>query len=339
LWRKRHEWLRIDAAQLDDNNKLSLLLRLATWHQRERLKGRIAGALWLRHIAEVIRRAFEAVYTERWLEEDQAFGIWAPSVRMRVLGSERPLDDTLQSMPYLVREYKLFTGSIVRWYVEGETEYYAILHILPELSKIGIELVNLRGNISSRDNVALKLQDWLTEDKTLRRFTMISFDLDVRENRKVIQRQVEQQNIVGFIAAHKPDFEFANFTIQELAEVAARMDEAEDVSGSAVRNADWTGIRNWRAFEARYKEISARQPRGLKGAEWGRALAAYAAEYPNRADNGTERPFWHAIDVALRSRIADYDAQKKHFRFDPDTFEIIQTTGAAPPTAEPRATQ
>ena len=100
-----------------------------------------------------------------------------------VFGSERPLDDALQSKPYLAWEYGLFTGSVVRWYVEGETEYYAILSILPEPSKVGLELVNLRGNIASgRDNAALKLQDWLIEDKALRRFSMISFDFDVAAN-------------------------------------------------------------------------------------------------------------------------------------------------------------
>jgi hypothetical protein len=81
LWRKRHESLRFDAARMDDNGKLYLLLQLANWTQRERLKGRIALALWMRHIAEVIRRAFEKVHAERWPEEDQAFGWWPPGDR------------------------------------------------------------------------------------------------------------------------------------------------------------------------------------------------------------------------------------------------------------------
>ena len=324
LWRNMHERLRIHAAWMDENDTLYLLLRLATWHQREQLKGCISGALWMRHIAEVIRRAFEEVYAERWPEEDRAFVLWSPGDRTRVLGSERPLDAALQSKPYLAWEYGLFTGSVVRWYVEGETEYYAILHIRPEPSKVGIELVNLRGNIASgRDNAALKLQDWLTEDKALRRFSMISFDCDVLANVKAIRRQVELQNVVGLIAAHNPDFEFANFAIQELAEVAARIDEAHGVSGDAVRNADWTGVGKKRVFEERYKAVSVRLPQGLKGEEWGRALAAYAVQHPNRSDNGSKRPFWHEINAALRIRIVQYDVQKERFGFDRDTFEQI----------------
>src|SRR5207247_2755498 len=141
-------------------------------------------------IGEVIRRAFEEAYTARWHEEDQAFGTWFPGMRERVFGSERPLDDEFQSRPYLAWEYGMSTGSVVRWYVEGPTEYYAIHHILGEPARVGIELVNLRGTIGSeQDNVALKLQDWLTEDMRLRRFSIISFDFDVATTVKVIGQQ------------------------------------------------------------------------------------------------------------------------------------------------------
>jgi hypothetical protein len=43
---------------------------------------------------------------------------------------------------------------------------------------------------------------------------------------KAIRRQVDRANVVGFIAAHRPDFEFANFEVTELAEIAARIDES-----------------------------------------------------------------------------------------------------------------
>lgn len=337
LWREKHESLRIEAVRMDENSELYLLLRLATWSQREKLKGPIAGALWIRHLAEIIRRAFEEVCAERWPEEDQAFGTWFPGGRKTVFGSDRPLDDELQSKSYLAWGYGLFTGSVVRWYVEGETEYHAILYALPEPSKVGVELVNLRGNIESeRDNAALKLRDWLLEDKALRRFSVISFDIDVPANVKAVRRQVEQQNVVGFIAAHKPDFEFANFTIQELAEIAARIDEVNGISGDAVRNADWPGVGSGRAFEARYRAISARRPRGLKGEEWGRALAAYAVEHPSRPDDGSERPFWREIRAVLKARIAHYDLQKEHLGFDRDTFEQIdvKVTNATSSTVE-----
>jgi hypothetical protein len=327
LWRKVHESLRIDAALMDANDDLYVMLRLGSWSRREKLRGSVAGALWFRHIAEVIRRAFEEVTTEQWPEEDIAFEMWCTGGRTLQYGSERPLDDELRSKPYLANHYELFTGSAVRWYVEGETEYYAVLYVIPEPSKSGIELVNLRGNMETdKNNVALKLRDALKEDKALRRFSLISFDGDVPANVKLVRRQVLQENIIGLVAAHRPDFEFSNFAVQELAEVAARIDEANGVSGQAVRNTDWTGITTGRAFEEKYAEVSDRKPRTIKGKEWGEALAAYALEHPNRQDNGAERPFWHEIRAALQGRTAHYDFQKEHFAFSSDDFELIRKT-------------
>lgn len=330
-WRKIHESLRQEAARIDNNSELYLLLRVMTWRQRQKLKGSISCALWIRHMAEVIRRAFEQVYAaERWPEEDDSFKTWHPSSRIAFYGSERPLDNELKSKPYLALLHGLFTGSVVRWYVEGETELYAIRHMLRIPSKYGIEIVNLKGNITTgKANISMKLSDGLVADKTLRRFSMISFDSDVVANVKEIKRQVELQNIVGFITSNKPDFEFANFSIKELAEIAALIDESNGFSGDPVRNADWTGIRNGRAFEDRYKEISARKPSSLKGQEWGKALAAYILEHPYRSDNSIERPFLHEIQAALRGGTSDYDFQKENFGFDSDTFEPIDLRRSA----------
>jgi hypothetical protein len=316
--------LRIHAALVDDNGALYLLLRLSKWERREKLKGRTAGALWIRHIAETVRRAFEETRKEQWPEEDQAFGIWSSGGRTVAYGSERPLDDALESRPRLAFYFGLFTGSVVRWYVEGDTEYYAILSVLTEPPKAGIELVNLRGNIASaRDNIALKLSDGLAKDRSLCRFSMISFDMDVSANVKAIRKHVKQGDIVGYIAAHRPDFEFANFALDELIEIAARIDTAHGISGDVVHRGNWTGVTCARGFEKRYLELSARRPTSLKGAEWGRAIVTYAIEHPRRSDDQSERPFWREIRAALQGRIAHYDYQKEHFQFAPDTFAVV----------------
>jgi hypothetical protein len=327
LWRERHASLCADAARIDRNGRLYLLLRVGNWDQREKLEGPVSGALWLRHMAELIRRAFEEVSSERWPEEDQAFGRWLPGGRKRVLGSERPLDDELRSKPYLAYLFGLFTGSSVRWYFEGETEYYALLEILPDAHRFGIELVNLHGSIESgRGNATLRLESMLKEDRALRRFSMISIDGDVRANLKAIGRQARQDNIVGFVAVHRPDFEFANFAAEELAEVAARLDEAKGFLGDAVRSADWTGIGDVGAFERMHRAISQRKPGALKGEEWGRALAKYAVEHPRRSDTGCVRPLLHGVRAALNAWVSDYDAQKRRFAIDPTTLEQMPRT-------------
>lgn len=324
VWRNVHELLRQDAARLDNNGELYMLLRLSTWSQRERLTGSVSGALWIRQIAEVIRRGFGAAQGVAWEEEYLAFGLWPESGRRVALGSTRPLDDELKATPYVTRWWGLTSGSLVRWYVEGHTEYYAIQYCFSNPATFGIELINLKGMIKEeKANVALTLEQLLVEDKAQRRFSIVSFDMDVSQNIKVVQGQITRNNIVGSVAGHKPDFEFANFNIEELIEVAAQIDEAQGASGDVLRNADWEGVTGARAFEDRYKQISLRRPRSLKGREWGEALTKYAVENPKRSDDGTDRPFWGEVHAALSARIAHYDFQKDHFRFDPDTLEQI----------------
>ena len=266
---------------------------------------------------------FFGCHGERWPEEDEASGGWSSGGRKRSFGAERPFDDVLLAKPYLACEYGLFTGSAVRWYLEGHTEFSAVLEILSEPAKFGIELVNLRGVIKAdRDNIALKLGDWLAEDRALKRFSMISFDYDVGENLTAVRRQLEDDKIVGYVSAHRPDFEFANFTLGELVEVAARIDESEGFSGQALRTADWTGIVSGRTFEDRYTAISGRMGRRLKGQVWGRALAKFAMEDLRRADDGCERPLVRDIRMAVHARISNYDEQVERFTIDPLTFEL-----------------
>ncbi|MEK9502586.1 hypothetical protein [Gaopeijia maritima] len=328
-WRRVHEDMRLEAAELEGNHTLYLLLRLAPWEVRNRLEGQIGGALWIRHMAEVLRRAFEEATNGEWPEEDEAFGSWPAGARVDLYGSDRPLDRPLASKPYLAREFGLFTGSVVRWYVEGATEVGAVEEILPDASIAGIELVDLRGNFEDeRGNVAMNLGDALLQDLALRRFSIISFDLDVPASVRSIRRQIEQDRIVGFLAAHDPDFEFANFTIDELVEVASAMDERAGFDAAPLRSANWDRVVSGRSFEEEYLRLSARRPRSLKGREWGRVLARYAVQQPRLAD-GTERPLIRALTAALRSRIAAYDHQRERFRFDPDSFLLVERDGFA----------
>lgn len=168
-------------------------------------------------MAEVIRRGFEEAFEERWSEEYEGIGRWFAGARERLFGSEYPLDNAMRAKPFVAHEFGLFTGSSVRWYVEGDTEYFAFLELLSEPGYYAIELINLEGEIAKRKgNFAVKLEGMLREDRRLRRFSMISLDGDVDENRRFLRRQILEDNLVGGLAIHKPDFEFANFSLPEL---------------------------------------------------------------------------------------------------------------------------
>ncbi len=320
VWRGIHEKLRMIAAGLDPNRELYALLRVSSWREREKLRGRISGALWIRHMAEVIRRGFEEIHQTQWAEEDQGFGRLLPGARVRLFGSERPFDDPLRSKPHLAHHFGLFTGSALRWYVEGETEYYAVLYTLREPSRLGIDLVNLKGEIAcEKRNAARKLEDSLKEDLTLRRFSVISFDRDVKANERAIRKQGEQDHVVGSINANDPDFEFANFSLAELVDIAALMDKRLGFDERRVRNADWKGVAKGGAFAERYVKASNRG-RPLKGKEWGEALAAYAIQHPVNTRTAAARPLSRIVSAAFWAWSSNYNFQKEHFTFDPQTF-------------------
>ena len=324
-WYANHDTLRQRAANIDDNGSLYLLLRLSCWEQRQKLTGRISLALWIRHIAEMIRLAFEELHEVKWDEEDWAYGHWFENGRKFTYGYERPLDQPDEAQSRLAFLFRLATGSSVRWYVEGETEFYAISKLIPKPASEGIELINLKGNIATgKDSIAMKLADALDQDIAQRRFSMISFDVVVDANVKQIRRQVSEDRVVGFIAANSPDFEFANFTLEELVEIACRIDEHYGFPRQQLLEGDWRGVASARDFEKIYCKISSRQPRGLKGHEWGSFLAEYAIEKPLRSDNNQERPLLSQVRMGLSARTAHYDYQKESLCFDEERFQLMK---------------
>jgi|688.fasta_scaffold219418_1 hypothetical protein len=324
-WKARHDILRRKAANIDDNGSLYLLLRLSSWEQRQKLTGRISLALWIRHIAEMIRLAFEEIHEVKWDEEDWAYGHWFEDGRRLTYGFERPLDQPDEAQSRLAFLFRLATGSSIRWYVEGETEFYAISKLIPNPSREGIELVNLKGNIATgKDNIAMKLAEALAQDKEQRRFSMISFDADVEANVKLIRKQVSEDRVIGCIAANTPDFEFANFSLEELVKIACRIEEHYGFASQSLLEGDWKGIATGKEFEKRYCSLSKRRPRGLKGSEWGCFLAEYAMEYPVRSDNGQERPVISQVYIGLAARTFHYDSSKESLCFDEESFQLMK---------------
>ncbi|WP_152527133.1 hypothetical protein [Halomonas sp. PBN3] len=322
-WEEIHKILRFQAAELDENQDLYLLLRVSPWSKRERVKGNISGAMWLRHIAETIRLAFEEVYGVEWSEEDNAFGVWMKGARAQRYGSERPLDNPLLAKPHLAFEFGLHTGSVVRWYVEGETEYGAIREIIPGAADGGIEIVNLKGGLEKRRNVPLKLSDHLEQDMELKRFSVISIDGDEPDAVRFVRKQVENNKVIGFVSIHEPDFEFANFSLPELVEIAARFEESKGFPGDCLRQGDWSGVASGADFEKRYSKLSLSRS-SLKGVGWGGALASYAIENPEL--NGVKRELMTSIDMAMRCLVTRYDYHKSGWIIDPVTFSLVEAS-------------
>ena len=143
------------------------------------------------------------------------------------------------------------------------------------------------------------------------------------ENQKFVRRQIANSSIVGMINANKPDFEFANFSIEELIKVAALMDDRAGFDGGRLRDvAKWNGVTSGTMFEQQYRGLSETH-RGLKGKAWGEALAEYAVAHPRIEGTDRYRPLIDALAAAVRAWSSSYDTQRDCFTFDPITFGLI----------------
>lgn len=325
-WREVHKVVRLYAGWMDKNADLYMLLRLSEWARRERLKGAISGALWIRHIAEVIRNGFEEAHGVLWDEEDIIFGQWLPGGRVLTFGSERPLDDPMKSRPYVAHGYGLHTGSAIRWYVEGETELGFINHLLETPGTLGIETLNLKGRVCEGGKSSM-LRQLLDEDVKLRRFSILTIDNDVNANNKELRKLAEDDLIVGSINLNKPDFEFANFALDELIEISARFDEDAGCPGDSVRNENWTGTKSGKELEQKYRRVSKRN-RPLKCELFGKKLGEWAEEHPIHPVTQKERPILREVFAANWAWNTKYDLERKRFRFDPNTFlKVDRQTG------------
>jgi hypothetical protein len=230
---------------------------------------------------------------------------------------EHEIQALSQEWNRVAREFGLFTDSSVRWYVEGDTEYFAVQEILGDPERYGIELLNLNGQIAN-----FQLHALLREDCAMKRFSVITFDGDVDPNRKFIRHQIQTGTLVGQVVECKPDFEFHNFTFAELIEVAARMDESFGFSGSPIREAPCNGITNSKSFEEGYRSVSTRSRGKLKCEAWGRALGRYALEHPTN-DAGEERPIVTQARAAMWGWSSDYEIHFRNFTLDPHTFRQV----------------
>ena len=152
---KARQEICITAEMLDPNKTVHNILRLTSGEARiNNVKGRLGGSLVLLTMAEMLRRAEEEVFNVRLPEEDElGFGIVFRDTRRELYGSERLLDGDRRVADEFIRQQGLDSGVRVRWYCEGETEYYAVESVLGDF--LAIQLINLRGRVAERGEVAV----------------------------------------------------------------------------------------------------------------------------------------------------------------------------------------
>lgn len=315
-----HKTLRLDALSLDQNIQIYMLLRAANWDTRQRVKGHLGLALWIRHIAEVLRRATEEAHGQLLPEEDEGHTHWREGGREAAYGSVRSLDFPTYYRKDLLQNMGLEPSVRTRWYVEGETEYGYLKAALGNIRECQAEAVNRKGRFNGKGAEDLWVE--MRRDALAERFTMVTADRDEPNNFKAVQRMAAEGLIVGFVSINDPDFEWANFTLDELIEAAVNFDRTADEpaeSEQALTGGDWEGVKSGKDFAARYVELHEHRRRGPKGERFGRILWEITKDSPKRPD-GRERPISNAIYAAENAHKVDYRYERDNYKTDPVTL-------------------
>lgn len=323
--RDYRENLCINAETLDHNKLIHVLLRLVKASERLRLRSSLGAAVMLTSMAEVMRRAFEDAAGTHLPEEDQlGFGQWMDGARKRIYGSERILDASRDVRREFLTHIGLDAGVKVRVYVEGETEFGALVSAVG--SGAGAEFINLRGQFIERRGRGLQFADSLKGDKSAGIFSVVLLDGDNYDNVRAVKKAARNGDFFGRFFIAVPDFELANFTIDELIHVTLKLAGSKsDVL--PMREEIWAAVS---AAKSGKEFVNAVRRAGVgnieKGADWGEILMSHALSDrhlpPGHRSAGKSRPIVDAAVFIDRARDTQYAISYEAYVVDPETGEL-----------------
>lgn len=333
LGEKRVEMARrvlvVDAERLDPNTNVHVILRLANGHLRENLKGRLGGSMHLLAMAEMIRLATEDAFRKHLPEEDEiGFGYLMPGHKEKRYGSQRLFDGNFRGSKEFLRSFDLDYAVRLRWYVEGDTEAGAVEALFGDFEPF--ECVNLGGQVSASGGKGLAFKEDLTRDLRASVFSFVTIDGDREEFVRVLRKAAEDDSFCGEFDISSPDFEFGNFSVEELTDVAWQM-ALEQNAG-----AEWRERFSWACARASSGKEFARCASAAipnfrleiaKGKRWGKLLMAYAAKNPNRIDpksgKSAPRPFLQLAQDAFNAVDASFHVHRRKMRVDPKSGRLV----------------
>lgn len=318
------------AETMDANRSMYVLLRLMFSEQRMKLKGRLGAATRFLSMAEIIRRPAERALGKPLPEEDEIGpGQWMPGARKMLYGADRVFDAPQQVLRDYLTVMGLDFGTKVKCYVEGETELGAMSHAAGVVG--GIEFVNLRGNVLEKNGKGLAFVDALANDMHSHVVSVVLLDADRADFVRALKKAAEEGRFFGEFYVAEPDFELANFSREELLDIALRLEAREDeVTATSERRARLMPmvamVRSGKAFMRVLQENEITRVR--KSEEWGKALMTFAIAEPTlpvaHARSGQKRPIVKAADLLMRARLAGFQRSVDHFQVDPTSGELVQ---------------
>jgi len=189
----------------------------------------------------------------------------------------------------------------------------------------GTQFVNLAGQVLERHGQELRFVESLKADRQQHIFSVVLLDNDRADNVRAIKKAARDGIFFGRFFISDPDFEFANFTLDEMldaaSEIARRRMTALD---TALVNAEIGHVRTARAF------FAALAKNGLssvgKSEAWGVALMERALKCPafplGHARAGATRPIVEVARLLLRARDSGYMRSIEKLVVDEESGEL-----------------
>lgn len=316
-----------DAELLDSNRDLHLIIRLMNSEGRKELKGNIAGSVLFLSMAESLRRNLERAYGKEYPEEDECGSAEVfPEAKKQIYGSARVLDGDRSVANQFLRRFGLDYGIKLNIYVEGDTEDGALSAEFAENSSILV--INLAGQFAERRGKGVGFRESLLNDIKAKTFSLILFDGDVSENLRAVQQAASADEICGMFFVFKPDFEFANFELHELAEIILMLASKKGMSQFSLPQIEGA-VKDAHSSKELFQLLNKLSPDFSllsKGKEWGEALLNYARKNPRSREFGddNDRLINRVIAIAYRTMTSSYEFTRKKYKVNPDTGKLIQ---------------
>ena len=316
-----------DAEIIDSNKYLHLIIRLMKSDEREKLKGHISSVILFLTMAECLRRNLELAFQKEYPEEDECgFGEVFRDAKLLLQGTTRVLDGNRVVANQFLRRFGLDYGIRINIYVEGTTEFEALNSEFSTNSSVSI--INLRGQFKEKQGKGVSFRESLRNDIKFKIFSLILLDGDVSENYRAVQKATELDEICGMFFVSKPDFEFQNFKIDELTEVAFQLAVKKGLEGSLLEKLKKETKKAKSAkefFKILHNQLSIFRSVS-KGAEWGKALVEYARWNLLGKEFGDEndRLINHVIRIIYNGFNVSYEATRQEYKVDPKSGKLIE---------------
>jgi hypothetical protein len=316
-WKQIHDATSFFSNSLDKNAELKTLITLMRNEDQDRIKGKIGAALVAREIAHSIRYLALDNKTELSEEQFSEHSGYTRAYFSHFRGSRTIVDGARENRLKFVRGFGLDFSVRARLYVEGDTEQSCFDSALRQYGFV--EVINLRGAFSEKKGRGLAFRESLRNDKRSHIYSILVLDGDRKDNIRVVKKAAENAEFLGEFFINDPDFEFQNFSIDELCEI---------ISERLGVNLEPSPYRDAKSKKELFLKIGSSHPeldRVCKGSDWGLLLGKYAEIHPRTDPPGLpeDRPINQIVRLCLFTGLMNFANDENDKKVDVRSGRLV----------------